>query len=256
MRLRRITEHVKAQNWTAVALDFFIVVVGVFIGIQVANWNEARGEKALAQRYVDQLSEDIRSDILDISVGVETSQWRYAALSMLLTKADAPGANSVVIVERKIELPVLALENDHSSALINAAYYTRFLDSDRPAYSSLVSAGNANLIANLPAFQCIQSYYALHDETAKFEERLLLFRTDLIRAMHKAGVSIDGARVEDDVTDAIKSDKELAAAMASYRVFSWFHVDVLQRLQDRAEILLETLAAGGVECEFNEETSL
>lgn len=41
MLLRRVTENVKAQNWTAVALDFVIVVVGVFIGIQVANWNAA-----------------------------------------------------------------------------------------------------------------------------------------------------------------------------------------------------------------------
>ena len=45
MLLRRITEHVKAQNWTAVALDFVIVVVGVFIGIQVANWNDARADQ-------------------------------------------------------------------------------------------------------------------------------------------------------------------------------------------------------------------
>ena len=35
MILRRVTEHVKAQNWFAVAIDFVIVVVGVFIGIQV-----------------------------------------------------------------------------------------------------------------------------------------------------------------------------------------------------------------------------
>lgn len=42
MLLRRVIEHVKAQNWTAVALDFVIVVVGVFISIQVANWNDAR----------------------------------------------------------------------------------------------------------------------------------------------------------------------------------------------------------------------
>ena len=42
MLLRRITEHVKAQNWFAVALDFLIVVVGVFIGLQVSNWNDAR----------------------------------------------------------------------------------------------------------------------------------------------------------------------------------------------------------------------
>ncbi|MEM9014369.1 MAG: hypothetical protein AAGB02_04600 [Pseudomonadota bacterium] len=53
MLLRRVIEHVKAQNWTAVALDFVIVVVGVFIGIQVANWNEARSEN---ERIASQLA--------------------------------------------------------------------------------------------------------------------------------------------------------------------------------------------------------
>ena len=42
MLLRRITKHVRDQNWFAVSIDFFIVVIGVFIGIQVANWNDAR----------------------------------------------------------------------------------------------------------------------------------------------------------------------------------------------------------------------
>jgi hypothetical protein len=42
MLLRRIIEHVKVQNWTAIVIDFVIVVVGVFIGIQVSNWNEGR----------------------------------------------------------------------------------------------------------------------------------------------------------------------------------------------------------------------
>lgn len=40
MLLRRLTKHVEDQNWFAVAVDFLIVVVGVFIGLQVANWNE------------------------------------------------------------------------------------------------------------------------------------------------------------------------------------------------------------------------
>lgn len=60
MLLRRVIEHVKAQNWTAVALDFVIVVVGVFIGIQVANWNEARAEK---ERIAAQL-ESFRSELI------------------------------------------------------------------------------------------------------------------------------------------------------------------------------------------------
>lgn len=40
MLLRRINEDVKNQNWIAIGIDFVIVVVGVFIGIQVSNWNE------------------------------------------------------------------------------------------------------------------------------------------------------------------------------------------------------------------------
>lgn len=60
MILRRLSEHLKAQNWTAVALDFVIVVTGVFIGIQVSNWNDARREHALERQYVARLSSDIR----------------------------------------------------------------------------------------------------------------------------------------------------------------------------------------------------
>lgn len=45
MILRSITKHVRDQNWFAVGIDFVIVVVGVFIGIQVSNWNEAQAER-------------------------------------------------------------------------------------------------------------------------------------------------------------------------------------------------------------------
>jgi hypothetical protein len=40
--LSRVIEHVKKQHWTAITIDFFIVVFGVFIGIQLGNWNAAR----------------------------------------------------------------------------------------------------------------------------------------------------------------------------------------------------------------------
>lgn len=42
MILRRVIAHFRNQEWTAIALDFVIVVVGVFVGIQVSNWNEER----------------------------------------------------------------------------------------------------------------------------------------------------------------------------------------------------------------------
>ena len=61
MILRRITEHVKAQNWFAVGLDFVIVVIGVFVGIQVSNWNQERVGAEQQQRYPERLESDFTS---------------------------------------------------------------------------------------------------------------------------------------------------------------------------------------------------
>ncbi len=47
MFLSRIIEHVKHQQWTAIGIDFVIVVVGVFIANQVTTWKE---EADLAKR--------------------------------------------------------------------------------------------------------------------------------------------------------------------------------------------------------------
>jgi hypothetical protein len=58
MILRRITEHVKAQNWAAVGLEFVIVVAGIFVGLQVSNWNEARTERRSEGRVLEQLFEE------------------------------------------------------------------------------------------------------------------------------------------------------------------------------------------------------
>lgn len=61
MILRRIIEHVRAQNWFAVGLDFGIVVIGVFVGIQVSNWNQERVGAEQQQRYLERLESDFTS---------------------------------------------------------------------------------------------------------------------------------------------------------------------------------------------------
>jgi hypothetical protein len=59
MILRRLMLHVKEQNWFAVGLDFLIVVVGVFIGIQVSNWNDVRRDRQAESIYLDRLGREI-----------------------------------------------------------------------------------------------------------------------------------------------------------------------------------------------------
>lgn len=59
MLLRRLTQHVKDQNWFAVALDFLIVIFGVFIGLQVSNWNAANAERASERQLLSQVQSDV-----------------------------------------------------------------------------------------------------------------------------------------------------------------------------------------------------
>jgi len=63
MLLRRMIEHVRTQNWIAVFLDFVIVVVGVFIGIQVSNWNELRNERLASVSFEQRIESDLRNQI-------------------------------------------------------------------------------------------------------------------------------------------------------------------------------------------------
>jgi hypothetical protein len=58
MLLRRVIDHVKSENWFAVGIDFAIVVVGVFVGIQVSNWNGERIERQQERELLTRLYED------------------------------------------------------------------------------------------------------------------------------------------------------------------------------------------------------
>ena len=63
MLLSRVIKHVNAQDWTAIGIDFVIVVAGVFIGIQVANWNEVRNNKAGLVASLGRLDKEVSRNI-------------------------------------------------------------------------------------------------------------------------------------------------------------------------------------------------
>lgn len=65
MILRRITQHVKEQNWFAVWLDFLIVVLGVFLGIQIGNWNETRLDQRAYEQAHARMVIEARNNIED-----------------------------------------------------------------------------------------------------------------------------------------------------------------------------------------------
>ncbi len=55
MILRRLVDSLRKQDWSTVLVEIGIVVLGVFLGIQVANWNAERQERQLEQVLIERL---------------------------------------------------------------------------------------------------------------------------------------------------------------------------------------------------------
>jgi len=63
MILRRFMKHVSDQNWFAVGLDAIVVITGIFVGMQVSEWNEGRKDSALEQVYLERLLQDFTKNV-------------------------------------------------------------------------------------------------------------------------------------------------------------------------------------------------
>jgi len=59
MILRDLAHSIRRQDWFAVAIEFLIVVAGIFVGLQVTDWNERRQLRERELNYLQRMSEDL-----------------------------------------------------------------------------------------------------------------------------------------------------------------------------------------------------
>ena len=84
MLLRRLTKHLRAQNWLAVALDFIIVVFGILLAFQITEWNEHRVRLGEEARLIEQLRLEVSAQIKDEQAAVDFLAERLANLRAAL----------------------------------------------------------------------------------------------------------------------------------------------------------------------------
>jgi hypothetical protein len=95
MILRRVIAHFRKQEWTAIFIDLVIVVFGVFIGIQVANWNEARHAQIAEAALLDRLETEFRAIEPDLAQWVEQMEATTASTAAVVDalRRDRPPEN-------------------------------------------------------------------------------------------------------------------------------------------------------------------
>jgi hypothetical protein len=155
MRLRRVIEHVRDQNWVAVCIDFVIVVVGVFIGIQVANWNEDQADRRLGHYYLNRLVVDLTDDL-------KMSSLKLAYYRQVLDS-----------IERT---ETLLLQNDPSEkAIVAAAYRATEVNGavvSSATWDQIVSSGHVGLLNDSSLENRFANYYKLAQLTLDSNEQL------------------------------------------------------------------------------------
>ncbi len=96
MILRRIAAAFRRQDWFTVVVEILIVVLGVFLGLQVNNWNETRLEHARERQILIGLHEDFAKLELSVVRGVEFHKRAFAglqAISDALENGELPEAD-------------------------------------------------------------------------------------------------------------------------------------------------------------------
>ena len=132
MILRRVIDHFRKQEWTAIFLDFVIVVVGVFIGIQVANWNDARRERSLDRSYMLRLHDEVQAAEQPMAEIAREQETIARFLSQAIARiTGAPSAES--------------LSRDECDAIF-ASHIYRPLLLTLPTLDELLSSGRASIL--------------------------------------------------------------------------------------------------------------
>ena len=85
--LRLFTASFRHQGWTAVAIEFIVVIAGVFIGVQASNWNAQRETDQKAAVFAARLEGDLREEACGYANDVE---YEREVLASAQGAADAP----------------------------------------------------------------------------------------------------------------------------------------------------------------------
>jgi hypothetical protein len=145
MILRRLAEALRRQDWVTVTLEFFIVVVGIFVGLQVDGWNEARNNRALEHQYLGRLLADTQWNIENF-LELESIFESKAAFINSLRNEPA--------VELLRDEPAEFLQSfDHST-------YISLPSVRMDTFSELESSGRISLLRNVELRAELSSFYA------------------------------------------------------------------------------------------------
>ncbi len=147
MLLRRLSQSLKEQNWMAIVIEFILLVAGVFLGIQVANWNAERVDASRGQAYLERINADLGADLANYQDRLRFWGDVSAYGAKGLAYAESGDANG-------------ATQWDLLLAYFQASQVAEFYTTDS-SFEELKSSGELGLIKDTRFRDSLAQYYSL-----------------------------------------------------------------------------------------------
>lgn len=167
MVVRRIRDHVATHNWFAVAVDIGIVVLGVFLGTQVSNWNQARVDSTKAREYRERLAGELDFDARQYAL--QAAYYRQAKDYGLQALADLEGTKPLA-----------------DSDFLIAAYQLTQIDTTRAktgVYEEMAAVGLTDRLGDSETQDLASDFYLTVEVAQRMIEMTLPYRTLLREVM-------------------------------------------------------------------------
>ena len=168
MILRRLANAIRGQDWFTVVFEVLIVVVGIFIGLQVNDWNTRRQERALLDDYLDRLKIETQNNIegyLYYVNGMEELGDQLTAYFNHLLDSDQPSA----------DLEALSANLCRNGVVGRPAY-------DNSVLNEMISTGYLRLIKDKELVHSLQTYIG---EQKRVNQAIVFHAPALIDAYDK-----------------------------------------------------------------------
>jgi hypothetical protein len=220
MILRRVIGHFRKQEWTAIAIDFLIVVIGVFVGLQVNDWNEARKERALERQYLVRIASDLEQSIGDIEHAIRRTRERQAFGELLMASIDDPA--------------VVRVDPGRFVAAIMFGGYTLSPDVRSQTFDEIKSAGELNVVRDDQLRLDLTEFYTSIQGTAQWDYIRELRQTEHMK--HSAGILTYDQIMRVSGAEGIPTADEDEAAAAHKRMLDRpAFIDWLPTVADRTD---------------------
>jgi hypothetical protein len=207
MLLRRISVHIRGQNWFAAVLDLLVVVVGLFLGLQIDNWWEGQKEARIESTYLQEIREDF--------------ELNKSSLHGQISDAEQVLRGMIALHEQStlVEPSLSVVELNENFSLIN--HMPTFVIA-AGAYANLTGSGDLKLLRNRRLKNLLAAYYAAADLTAIVQST---HEMELVQTFQPYIIdNLDYAAIKRDLVD----DFPLTASSEEARI-----LDVLDTRQFR-----------------------